>query len=111
MAKIRIKEAVLGYITVLNVDECQKQLSPKEREIGAINIPGCLIAIVDMLYEQGDPTSLSLINTIQTRERINGRIHNINDRELIEITRDCAKRVFNYYVERCRTIKYDDFKD
>jgi len=99
---IKLKKAVLGYMNILNINEFQDQLSSEEREIGARNIMGCLIAIEEKLYEQGDQTSLSLVSTIQAREEVNGRIHDANDRRLVGVTRECAESVFNYYVEKCR---------
>ncbi len=99
---MNLKEAVLGYMTVLGVREFQDQLLPEEHKIGAQKIMGCLHAIEDRLYEQGDQASLSLVNTIQEREKINGRIHDVNDSRLVESTRNCAQRVFDYYLERCR---------
>jgi hypothetical protein len=98
----KLKEAVLGYMTVLGVDEFQEQLSSEEREIGAKNIMGCLFEIEDRLYEQGDQTSLSLVDTIRAREEVNGRIHDTSDSRLVESTRYCAEQVFNFYVDRCR---------
>ena len=99
---MKLKEAVLGYMAVLDVGEFQNQLSSEEKKTGAQKIMGSLHAIEERLYEQGDQASSSLVGIIQERERINGKIYDVHDRRLVEITRDCAQRVFNYYVERCR---------
>jgi hypothetical protein len=100
--EMTIKEAVLAYMTVLNVPQIQHKLSREEITIGTQNIAGCLFAIEDRLYEQGDTSSLSLVNIIQERERINGRIYDVNDSKLIESTRNCAEKLFDYYVKKCR---------
>lgn len=99
---MNLREAVLAYMTVLGVREFQDKLSTEEQKIGTQNIAGCLHAIEERLIGQGDQDSLSLAHTIQERERMNGRIYDANDSELVESTRNCAQRVFNYYVERCR---------
>jgi hypothetical protein len=99
---MNLKEAVLGYMTVLGVREFYDQLLPEEHKIGAQKIMGSLHAIEDRLYEQGDPASLSLVDTIQERERINCRICDVDDSTLVESTRNCAQRLFDYYVERYR---------
>jgi hypothetical protein len=99
---MELKEAILGYMTVLDVERIQNGLLGAERDIGLQSILGCLPAIEEGLYRKGDATSISLMETIRERERINGRIHDITNSELLTSTEACAQKVFDYYVEQYR---------
>jgi hypothetical protein len=97
-----LKEAVLAYMIVLGVPQYQKKLSYEEKQIGAENLVGCLHAIEDRLHEKKDKASISLLNVILERETLNGQIPDVTDPTLVASTRNCAEKVFDYYIKRCR---------
>ncbi len=96
------KYAVLGYLSVLNVKKYNDKLTDEEKKFGGRSICGCLFKVEDELTKQSDQTSLSLVEKINERETINGQTPDVKDKRLVEVTEDCAKSVFDYYVQRFR---------
>lgn len=96
MTKTDTKSIFLGYLHVLGIPEVLAELGPQEQHLAGESIMGCLHKIAEYLEEQGDRDSLRLLELINHREELNGRLP-FGDHSLYTATQECAWAVWTYF--------------